>query len=221
MKPEEPASMTAKSPESQRPENRSDSKSRSMFKISETILKTGQLDLMKTWYRRVLGVDVLFEHTPGAKSRPGDFGGQTRASDLRMCFFRISAEYPYTQMIGLFEEPGLAPTVAKNAPGLHHMQFMMPDLESLVQKYEDFASTGLRPHRATNHGVMMSFYYRDPDGNNVEFSAQNFPSLEVMNAFMQGDYFRKNPSGVEISDADEFVARYRSGVPVAELTRLE
>ena len=41
-----------------------------------------------------------------------------------------------------------------------------------------------------------------------------------MTNFMRGDYFKANPSGVEISDPDAFVARFRSGVPAAELTRL-
>ena len=191
-----------------------------MLKISETILKTGQLDTMKAWYRCALEVDVLFEHDPRSNAAPGDFGGQTRASDLRMCFFRISSDYPFTQMIGIFEEPGIAQKASKGEPGLHHMQLMSPDFESLIRKYEQFANVGLRPHRSTNHGIMTSFYYRDPDGNNVEFSAQNFPTLEAMTTFMQSDYFLHNPSGVEIDDPVEFVARFRSGVPVAEMTRL-
>ena len=191
------------------------------MKISETILKTGQFEVMKPWYQRILGVDVLFEHRVAADTRPADYGGQTRASDLLMCFFRISSDYPYTQMIGLFQEPGTATTAMKTAPGLHHMQLMMPNLEALVRKYEELKAAGLKPHRTANHGIMFSFYYRDPDGNHVEFSAQNFPSLEEMTAFMQGDYFKGNPSGIEIPDPDAFVDRFRAGVPAAELTRLE
>jgi catechol 2,3-dioxygenase-like lactoylglutathione lyase family enzyme len=184
-----------------------------MLRISETILKTGQLEAMKAWYRRALGIEILFEHGPPAGARPGDYGGQTRATDLRMCFFRVSGDFPFTQMIGIFEEPGTATAVIKGSPGLHHMQLMLPDFESLVQKYEALAAAGLRPHRSSNHGIMTSFYYRDPDGNNVEFTAQNFPTLAAMDAFMQGAYFKNNPSGVEIPDPVAFVARYRSGVP--------
>lgn len=191
-----------------------------MFRISETILKTGQFELMKPWYRRALEIEVFFEHDPNPHSRVGDFGGQTRASDLRMCFFRLSTDFPFTQMIGIFEEPGTATAAVKGAPGLHHMQLMSPDFVSLINKYEYLAAAGLRPHRSANHGVMSSFYYRDPDGNNVEFTAQNFPDLKTMTAFMHGAYFKKNPSGIEIDNPDEFVARFRAGVPVAELTRL-
>jgi catechol 2,3-dioxygenase-like lactoylglutathione lyase family enzyme len=191
-----------------------------MLRISETILKTGQFDRMKPWYRRALGVEVLFEHAPSASTRPADFGGQTRATDLRMCFFRISSDFPFTQMIGIFEEPGTATSVVKGAPGLHHMQLMMPDFDILIRKYDELAAAGLRPHRSANHGIMSSFYYRDPDGNNVEFTAQNFPSLEAMDTFMRSDYFKNNPSGAEIDDPEAFIARFRAGVPVAELTRL-
>ena len=192
----------------------------SLLKISETILKTGQLDVMKPWYRTVLGVDAFFEHDKPPSAVPGDFGGQTRASDLRMCFFRLSAAFPYTQMIGIFEEPGVLTQPAKNAPGLHHMQLMLPDFDAWIKKYEALAGAGMRPHRTTNHGIMSSFYYRDPDGNNVELTVQNFPTFEAMNDFMRSAYFKSNPSGVEIDDPDAFVARYRSGVSAADLTRL-
>jgi len=190
----------------------------SIFKISETILKTGQLPAMKLWYRRVLGIDEFFEHEPAANSKPGDFGGQTRATDLHMCFFRLSTAYPFIQMIGLFQEPGVEGAVTKASPGLHHMQLMAPDFETLVTKYEALRAEGLRPHRCANHGPMTSFYYRDPDGNNVELAAQNYPTLEAMVEFMASKVFKDNPSGVEIADPDAFVARYRAGATQAELT---
>lgn len=180
----------------------------SALKISETILKTGRLDEMKAWYETLLQVAPFFEHAPAQESTPGDYGGQTRASDLRMCFFRLSLDYPWTQTIGLFEEPGTALDPARTAPGLHHMQLMAADLDDLCAQYERLRAAGMRPHRSADHGPMTSVYYRDPDGNNVEITAQNFPTLEAMVAFMASDEFKANPSGAEI-DAEEFVARRR------------
>ena len=180
----------------------------SALKISETILKTGRLDEMKAWYETLLQVAPFFEHAPAQGSTPGDYGGQTRASDLRMCFFRLSLDYPWTQTIGLFEEPGTALDPARTAPGLHHMQLMAADLDDLCAQYERLRAAGMRPHRSADHGPMTSVYYRDPDGNNVEITAQNFPTLEAMVAFMASDEFKANPSGAEI-DAEEFVARRR------------
>lgn len=177
---------------------------RSRFKISETILKTGQLDVMKAWYRTVLEIEPFFEHSPEPGKQPGDFGGQTRASDLRMCFFRLSTDYPHTQTIGIFEEPGTSLQAASGRPGLHHMQLMTQSLNELCEEYDRLSKRGLRPHRSADHGPMTSFYYRDPDGNNVELTAQNFPTLEAMVEFMASDAFKANPSGIEI-DPETFV----------------
>ena len=189
------------------------------LKISETILKTGQLDVMKPWYRTVLGVDPFFEHDPPRDASVGNFGGQTRASDLRMCFFRLSEAYPYTQVIGIFEESGVSGAASKTAPGLHHMQLMAENLPDLIGQYQALRAMGMHPHRSANHGPMTSFYYRDPDGNNVELTAQNFATFELMAAFMRSPEFKANPSGIEL-DAEAFVARFRSGVPVEELVRI-
>ena len=182
----------------------------SRLKISETILKTGRLDAMKAWYATVLDVQPFFEHAPPAGTKPLDLGGQTRASDLRMCFFRLSLDYPYVQTIGLFEEPGTALDPAKGMPGLHHMQLMTSGLDELCAKFDELGAKGLRPHRSADHGAMTSFYYRDPDGNNVELTAQNFATLEEMREFMRSDAFKANPSGTEIDDPEAFVARHRA-----------
>ena len=191
----------------------------SKLKISETILKTSRMDAMKAWYRTVLAIDPFFERTPDAGTKPLDLGGQTRASDLKMCFFRLSTDFPYVQTIGIFEEPGTAEQVPKGVPGLHHMQLMCGSIAELIEKYEELGAQGMNPHRSANHGPMTSFYYRDPDGNNVEITAQNYPSLDAMVAFMGTDGFKSNPSGAEIDPA-RFAASFRQGTPVEELVKL-
>ncbi len=191
----------------------------SSLKLSEAILKTSRLDEMKAWYTTVLGLPPFFEHNPPAGTKVLDLGGQTRAADLRMCFFRLSAAFPYVQQMGLFEEPGTLADSVKGSPGLHHVQLMNASIDALCDKYEELRARDIHPHRSTNHGPMTSFYYRDPDGNNIEITAQNFPSLDAMAAFMRSDAFRANPSGAEI-DPEDFVGRFRAGMPVAELVRL-
>lgn len=181
----------------------------SRFKISETILKTGRIEVMKAWYETLLGVPPYFEHSPPPGIKPEDFGGQTRASDLHMCFYRLSINFPYTQTIGIFEEPGTATTAGKDQPGLHHMQLSTSGLDDLCRTFELLRDQGLHPHRAADHGPMTSFYYRDPDGNNVELTAQNFATFEEMAAFMSSQEFKDNPSGIELVAAD-YVASWRT-----------
>ena len=185
-----------------------DPRATSPLNISEIILKTGRMEEMKAFYRTILELDPFFEHAPAEGTVPLDLGGQTRASDLRMCFFRVSLDYPYTQMIGIFQEPGVGEAVAKGQPGLHHMQLMTSGIDQLCTKFETLRDLGLHPHRSSDHGPMTSFYYRDPDGNNVEITAQNFATLDEMVAFMASREFLDNPSGEEI-DPDEFVAQRR------------
>lgn len=186
-----------------------DPRTTSDLKISEIILKTGRIEEMKAWYTTVLGLSPFFEHQPRSTKKPGDFGGQTRASDLHMCFFRLSVDYPNTQVIGIFEEPDVLPVAEKARPGLHHMQLMTRDLDDLCDRYEALRALAMHPHRSADHGPMTSFYYRDPDGNNVELTAQNFPTLDAIIDFMGSDAFKANPSGREL-EPGSFVAEYRA-----------
>jgi hypothetical protein len=59
-------------------------------------------------------------------------------------------------------------------------------------------------------------YYRDPDGNRVELQIDNFATAQEGQDWLRTPAFAENPIGVEY-DPDQLVARFRSGVPVAEL----
>ena len=183
----------------------------SRFRISETILKTSRLEEMKTWYQTILGVEPYFEHSPKPGTGPQNYGGQTRASDLHMCFYRLSLDFPYTQTIGIFEEPDTARVPFNGQPGLHHMQLTTSGIDDLCRTFELLRDQGLHPHRAADHGPMTSFYYRDPDGNNVELTAQNFATIEDMVAFMASNEFKANPSGTEL-DPEDYVASWRKAM---------
>ena len=142
-------------------------------------------------------------------------GCRSRAVDVRLGFFRITD----SQVLGLFGIDSLAGADAAG-PGLHHFQFGVAALGELVDQHEHMASIGIRPHRAANHGQATSFYFRDPDGNIVEFSCSNFDTMEEEIAFMSGPVFAANPSGLELN-ADRFVSRFRAGDPLDELLRLD
>jgi hypothetical protein len=59
-------------------------------------------------------------------------------------------------------------------------------------------------------------YYRDPDGNRMEFQVDCFANADEAHAFMHSEAFAENPVGVEI-DAEALLAKYRSGVPMETL----
>jgi catechol 2,3-dioxygenase-like lactoylglutathione lyase family enzyme len=189
------------------------------MRLSEIVLKTGRYSELRIWYQMMLGIAPFYEFTPQVKAAPAPGQTQERASDLRLCFFRTHMEHPYAQVVALFDIPGTRTEPAGGDPGLHHMQLRCPDMAQLCTRYERLKSAGLKPHRTSNHGPGTSFYYRDPDGNAVEISANNFITLEEYRGFFESEGYKKNPSGIEI-DADEYVARFRSGVPLAELVKI-
>lgn len=188
--------------------------------LSEIVLKTAQFEALRDWYASVLGFKPFLERSPPkdhqASSKLGAF---VRASDMRICFFQLHMQYPYKQVLGIFEVPTLSGD-AGDRPGLHHMQFRQATLGALIDRYEILHSVGVAPFRTANHGPGTSFYYRDPDRNTVEFSGPNFETEAEHNAYLSSDAFRRNPSGAEI-DVDAFVRRFRSGVSIEELVALD
>lgn len=188
------------------------------MRISEIVLKTARFEEMKFWYQGVLGVAPFYEHNPAGGSKAAQAGTQERATDIRLCFIRLHIDHPYAQMVAIFEIPGTR-DVPGSDPGLHHMQFRNGTMEDLFTRYDRLKALGILPHRTANHGPGTSFYYRDPDQNVVEISANNFATSDEYKAYFTSDAYKRNPSGIEI-DADAYVARFRSGTPIAELVKI-
>ncbi len=186
------------------------------LRISEIVLKTSQFDAMRQWYVDVLGMEPFYERRP--EKAGGADGKYLRASDVALCFFRLHLDYPYAQVLAIFEVPDLDADPAAG-PGLHHMQLRHASLEGLFDRYDRLKSAGFQPHRTANHGPGTSFYYFDPDGNNVELSGSNFETEAEYLAYFASDSYKQNPSGIEI-DADEYVGRFRNGTPKAELVKI-
>ena len=72
-----------------------------------------------------------------------------------------------------------------SAAGVDHIGFMCSDPLILADEYERLKEIGVTPVASANHHFTSSLYYRDPDGNEVEISCDNFPSKEETKAFMQ------------------------------------
>ena len=64
--------------------------------------------------------------------------------------------------------------------------------------------------------MTLSVYYRDPDGNRMEFQVDCYANAGEAHAFMNGEGFAANPAGVDI-DADALLAQYRNGASAEQL----
>lgn len=83
------------------------------------------------------------------------------------------------------------------------------------------SATRWLPYWCVHHGITVSLYYADPDGNQMEFQTDCFSTNDDANAFMHGPHFAVNPIGVEF-DPEAMLARLHAGESEAALlTRSE
>lgn len=111
--------------------------------------------------------------------------------------------------------PGL-PDQPELAAGTDHVAFTHDSLGDLLYTYERLKGEGIVPYWCINHGMTTSMYYKDPDGNRVEFQADNFPTVEEGNAWIRNSDFASNPIGV-IFEPEDLLARFKAGEPLEKL----
>jgi catechol-2,3-dioxygenase len=166
----------------------------SPVKLAHVVFRTGRLQEMLDWYCTVLEAHVAY------------------ANDF-VAFITYDDEHHRVAFANL----GATAQPAPDARGLEHVAFTYATLGDLLDTYERLKGLGIEPYWTINHGPTTSLYYRDPDGNQVELQIDSM-TLPEADAFIRSEVFAKNPIGVPF-DADAMLARFRAGVPAAELTK--
>jgi catechol-2,3-dioxygenase len=161
-------------------------------------LKTTRMHEMIDWYRVVVGMEPSWV-----------------ADDA--CWLTNDGANHRLAMLAV---PGLSDDPDKIAhTGLHHAAFEYADWEALLRSTERIMKLGIRPHMVLDHGMTMSFYFVDPDGNSVELQADNFGDWSKSRAFMQtAPEFAADPIGTPV-DPDALLEQWRAGADPAELHR--
>ena len=98
--------------------------------------------------------------------------------------------------------------------GIAHVAYAWPTLEELIDTYYRMKRFGVLPIRSTRHGVTVSFYYEDPDRNQVEFQL-DLLDTDAASEYMRTEAFIANTS--ERFDTEELLRRYEAGEPVDSL----
>jgi catechol-2,3-dioxygenase len=99
--------------------------------------------------------------------------------------------------------------------GVDHVAYTYASLQDLFDNYAQLKAKGIAPYWCVHHGMTVSMYYADPDGNQMEFQVDAFDSSEEANAFMCGPTNAASPIGVEY-DPEDWLTRMRAGVPPAD-----
>jgi catechol-2,3-dioxygenase len=161
-------------------------------------LKTHRLKEMIDWYGLVIGTTVTHQFN----------GGAWLSNDAA------------NHRLALLHHPDWEDDPDKlQHTGLHHTAYEYQSMDGLLDTYVRLAQRGILPHCCLDHGMTMSFYYVDPDGNSVELQCDDFGDWAASKEFMHtSPQFAENPIGVSIDPARVVAAR-DEGANAQELHR--
>ena len=166
-------------------------------KFAHVVYNTRRFDEMIDWYQRVFEAEVVHQNPVLAFMTYDD-------EHHRFAFANLSAFKP-----GSNEREKLGDV------GVNHVAYTYANIGDLLDTYDRLKQMGIKPYWPVHHGLTLSLYYKDPDGNRMEFQV-DCCSVEEANAYMRSEAFAANPVGVGF-DPDQLLARYRSGVSMQEL----
>jgi catechol-2,3-dioxygenase len=165
-------------------------------KFAHVVYRTRRFDEMMQWYETVFGTRVQFQNPA-------------------IAFLTYDDEHHRFAIINLsMIQPEGAEIDRKGLIGVDHVAYTLASLTDLLENYERLKELGIRPYWCIHHGITVSMYYADPDGNQVEFQVDCLGSPEEFTRYM-AEMFDQNPVGVEY-DPDEWLARLRGGAPESE-----
>ena len=157
------------------------------------VYRTHRFDDMIAWYQKVLGAKIQHYSPVIAFVTYDD-------EHHRVAFLNLS----------IIEPDG--PQDRRDRVGVDHVAYTFNSLRDLMENYAQLKEMGILPYWKLHHGITISLYYGDPDGNRMEFQVDVYKTNEEANAFMTGPGFAQNPIGVEF-DPDEWLGRLRGGEP--------
>lgn len=163
-------------------------------KLAHVVLRSAQADKVAQWYETVLEAEVTFR-------------------DDRLCFLTYDDEH---HRIAVINMPGL-PSPGGLATGVEHFAFTYACADDLFATYERLREQSILPYWCINHGLTLSFYYRDPDNNQVELQIDLFDGIREVSDWMRASDFDVNPIGVKFNP-EELIERHRNGEALASLT---
>jgi len=144
-------------------------------------LKTTRLQELIDWYGAVVGSEVTFQDATGAWLTNDEANHR----------------------IALLAFPGFVDDPEKETrTGMHHSAFEYGSFDELNESYVRLREQGIEPDLCIDHGMTLSYYYKDPDGNFVELQSDVFGDWAASTEWMRtSPDFETNPIGVFVDPA--------------------
>ncbi len=169
-------------------------------KFVHVVYRTRRFAEMVRWYQRVFDAKVQYQNPV-------------------LAFLTYDGEHHRFAFANLdVLRPNAGEKDRRGVIGVDHVAYTYASVNDLLENYAQLKVQGIRPYWCVDHGITVSMYYADPDGNQMEFQVDCFASNEEANAFMEGPHFAANPIGVEY-DPEEWLGKLRAGAPVSEFLR--
>lgn len=166
-------------------------------KFAHIVYRTRRFQEMLDWYSTVFDARVQYKNPALAFMTYDDEHHRFAFADMSVL------------------QPNGGETEKSDAIGVDHVGYTLGSIGGLLENYAELRSKGITPYWCVHHGITISMYYTDPDGNQMEFQVDLLDSSEHATEFMRTG-FEANPVGVEY-DPDEMLAAYRAGKPTEEL----
>jgi catechol-2,3-dioxygenase len=158
------------------------------------VYRTRRFEQMTRWYETVFDAKVQYRNPV-------------------LAFLTYDDEHHRVALINMaIVQPDETEADRRGAIGVDHVAYTYASVDDLFENYAQLKEKGILPYWCVHHGVTMSMYYADPDGNQMELQVDAFGSSEEANEYMNGQHFSTNPIGVEY-DPDEILTQLRSGTP--------
>jgi len=144
-------------------------------------LKTTRLQELIDWYAAVVGVEVIFQDETGAW-----LTNDAANHRIALLCFPDFVDDPERE----------------TRTGMHHSAFEFDRFEDLNASYLRLREQGIEPDICIDHGMTLSYYYKDPDGNRVELQVDAFGDWTLSSEWMRTSAdFKANPIGVFVDPA--------------------
>jgi catechol-2,3-dioxygenase len=165
-------------------------------KFVHVVYRTRRFEQMLDWYKVVFDAEVQHQ-------------------DPALAFLTYDDEHHRFAFANLnVLKPDGTETEKEGLIGVDHLAYTYSSIDDLLQNYQQLKEKGITPYWCVHHGVTVSMYYADPDGNQMEFQVDCYESNDEANAFMSGPDFASNPIGVEY-DPEKWLAQKKDGVPLS------
>ncbi len=167
-------------------------------KFVHVVYRTRRYEAMLAWYATVFDAKVRHQNPALAFLSYDD-------EHHRFAFVNLAVLQPEGTQI---DRSGVI--------GVDHLAYTYRSLDDLLENYQQLQAKGITPYWCIHHGITVSMYYADPDGNQMELQVDCFDTPEQANAFMEGPNFALNPIGVEF-DPEDWLRRRHAGTAAQEL----